>query len=71
MSKNNELKKVGNIYYSNNIVLSKNQKITADAFAYMWKNSFPYDNHWKYENKIAYDSSNGLYQNGLQNTLEV
>ena len=61
MPKNNKLKKVGNIYFSNNVALSKNQKITADAFAYMWKNSFPYDNPRKSENKITYDTSNGLY----------
>ena len=59
---NNKLKKVGNIYFSNNVTLSKNQKITADAFAHMWKNSFPYDNPRKSETKISYDSSDGLYQ---------
>ena len=37
MPKNYKLQKVGNIYFSNNVTLSKNQKITADAFAHMWK----------------------------------
>ena len=60
MPKNNKLKKVGNIYFSNNVVLYKKQKITADAFTYMWKNSFPYDNPTKSEIKRLYDSSNGL-----------
>ena len=61
MPKNNKLKKVGNIYFSNNVTLSKKQKITADAFAHMWKNSFPYDNPRKSEIQSSYDLSNRLY----------
>ena len=49
MANNINLKKIGNIYISNNIILSKNQKSTAKAFGYMWRNSKIYDEPRKSE----------------------
>ena len=61
MANNINLKKIGNIYISNNIILSKNQKNTANAFSYMWRNSKTYDNPRKSEIQTSFDASNGLF----------
>ena len=61
MANNINLKKIGNIYISNNIILSKNQKNTANAFSYMWRNSKTYDNPRKSEIQTSFDASNSLF----------